>query len=289
MGNEWTELKINSIEELLERVSRTLDAVEKDDRYGESIAILSEMSQNEENIDDDLENVEMLLAGELHGADGEYPMHPEIVYLLFDIYEDCIERGNAAAMCNMGSLYYTGRAGEQNYEKAAYYYDMADKAGDRQATENLGYIYYYGRTGKTDYEKAFKYFVKGALDGHLRSLYKVGDFYKNGFYVDKDPQEAFAIYGHCTEMMTDKAVPLVGADVYMRMGDCLFEGIGVEKDLLAAQHFMSMAENLFYRRLMEGDFYQKRNLEHVIETEAKIRKKIAEEMLPDLSWAGYNE
>ena len=37
MGNEWTELKINSIEELLERVSRTLDAVEKDDRYGESM------------------------------------------------------------------------------------------------------------------------------------------------------------------------------------------------------------------------------------------------------------
>ena len=166
---------------------------------------------------------------------------------------------------------------------------LFEKKDDPQYANTLGYIYYYGRTGKTDYEKAFKYFVKGALDGHLRSLYKVGDFYKNGFYVDKDPKEAFAIYGHCTEMMTDEAVPLVGADVYMKMGDCLFEGIGVEKDLLAAQRFMNMAENLFYRRLMEGDFYQKKNLEHVIDTEAKIRKKIAEELLPDLSWAGYNE
>ena len=41
---------------------------------------------------------------------------------------------------------YTGCAGEQGYKKAAHYYDMADKEGDRQATENLGYIYYYGRT-----------------------------------------------------------------------------------------------------------------------------------------------
>lgn len=253
MGNEWTEFKINSIEELLERVTRVLETVEKDDRYRQSIAILSDILENDGNIDDNLENVEMYLAGELHDADGEFPMHPEIVYLLFDIYEDCIERGNAAAMCDMGSLYYTGRAGEQNYEKA------------------------------------FKYFVKGALDGHLRSLYKIGDFYKNGFYVEKDPKEAFTIYARCTETMTDEAVPSVGADVYMRMGDCLFEGIGVEKDLLAAQRFMNMAENLFYRRLMEGDFYQKKNLKHVIETEAKIRKQIAEELLPDLSWAGYNE
>ena len=36
MGNEWTEFKINSIEELLERVSRVLETVEKDDRYRQS-------------------------------------------------------------------------------------------------------------------------------------------------------------------------------------------------------------------------------------------------------------
>ena len=38
-----------------------------------------------------------------------------------------------------------------------------------------------------------------------------------------------------------------------------------------------------------GDFFQKRNLEHVMETLEKIRKEIREEVLPDLSWAGYRE
>lgn len=47
---------------------------------------------------------------------------------------------------------------------------MAYKAGNRQATENLGYIYYYGRIGQKDYEKAFKYFVKGALDAKDRLI-----------------------------------------------------------------------------------------------------------------------
>ena len=153
----------------------------------------------------------------------------------------------------------------------------------------MGYIYYYGRIGEKDYEKAFKYFVKGALDGHLCSLYKTGDFYKNGYFVEKDPKEAFIIYAHCVEMLTEEAIPRVGADIYMRMGDCLYQGFGVEKDLMAAQRFMSLAENLFYKRLMEGDFYQKRNLEHVLDVQSKIRKEIQEEMLPDLSWAGYDE
>ena len=75
----------------------------------------------------------------------------------------------------------------------------------------------------------------------------------------------------------------------MRMGDCYYKGIGVEKDLLLAHRFMSLAENLFYRRLMEGDFYQKRNLEHILKVLETIRVEIREEMLPDLSWPGYEE
>ena len=280
--------RIPTVEDLKDRIGKAMEQIKWDERYPESLEMLAGML-NEEDFYDDLEAYKLGVAESVHETDGAYPMHPAVVELVTDIYEDAIDLGSDEAMCNLGSLYYTGRAGEQNYEKAAHYYDMADKAGNRQATENLGYIYYYGRIGERDYEKAFKYFVKGALDGHLRSLYKVGDFYRNGYYVEKDPKEAFRIYDHCLKTMTDEALPLVGADVMMRLGDCYFEGIGVEEDLLAAQHYMSMAENMFYKRLMEGDFYQQKNLEHVLETEKSIREQIKEKMLPDLSWAGYNE
>ena len=50
-----------------------------------------------------------------------------------------------------------------------------------------------------------------------------------------------------------------------------------------------MAGCLFYYRLIDGDFYQKRSLERVIKMEEKVRKEIKEEVIPDLSWAGYGE
>ena len=280
-------MKIKTKEQLIARLKEIEEILETDERYPESDAAIIELLDEASYYDVD-ELKEDAACG-LHEADAAYPMHPQIAALLIDIYMDGVENEDPDSMTNLGSLYYTGRAGEQDYGKAAYYYHLADLAGERQATENLGYIYYYGRTGEVDYEKAFQYFLKGALDGHLRSLYKVGDFYKNGYYVEKDPKEAFRIYERCLETMTEAALPAVGADVYMRMGDCYHKGIGVEKDLLKAQELMGIAENLFYKRLMEGDFYQKRNLQHVLDTEAEIRQEIAEELLPDLSWSGYAE
>ena len=275
------------MEELLKRVTKTLKSLADADEYDQSREILAGFLNGDDKDFFFLEDAEMQLVVALMDADGKHPIHKAVTALLLEILVDCIERGNASAMCDMGALYYTGRAGEQDYKQAAYYYEMADRAGNRQATENLGYIYYYGRIGERDYEKAFKYFVKGALDGHLRSLYKTGDFYRYGYYVEKDPKEAFAIYHHCLVTMQNEAIAEVGADIYMRMGDCMYEGIGIEQDLLQALRFMGMAETLFYKRLMDGDFYQQKNLEHVLQTEEKIRKEIKENKLPDLSWAGY--
>lgn len=62
-----------------------------------------------------------------------------------------------------------------------------------------------------------------------------------------------------------------------------------QRDVINALRFYSMAEYLFYYRLIDGDFYQKRSLERVIKVEEKIRKEIKEEVIPDLSCAGYGE
>jgi TPR repeat protein len=278
-------MRIENQDVLSDRLEEVVKALAFDERYKESLNFLTGFLDEFELYD--FEEAKEHLADGLHDADGAYPMHPEVAKLIIDIYDDGVDAGNADFMCNLGALYYSGRAGEQSYEKAAYYYEKADKAGNRQATENLGYIYYYGRTGVKDYEKAFKCFVKSALCGYICSLYKVGDFYKNGYYVDKDPEEAFTIYSQCYKMMTDDDLPHVGADVYMRLGDCLYKGFGVKKDLIAALHFMSLAEGFFYQRLMDGDFYQKRNLEHVHDVLARIREEIDTELLPDYSWTGY--
>ena len=85
-------------------------------------------------------------------------------------------------MVELGAMYYE----EREFELALDYYEMAAEYDNLYAISNLGYIWYYGRIGEKDYEKAFYYFDKARQMGDLIAAYKVADMYKNGFHVEKD-------------------------------------------------------------------------------------------------------
>ena len=224
------------------------------------------------------------LACNLHEADADKVLPECVADFIMKAYEDELAEGNSDAALNIGTLYYTGRVGEQNYSKALYYYDVAAKAGNRAAQENLGYCYYYGRDTEVDYEKAFHYYALGAFDGHIRSLYKIGDMYRNGYYVDKNEKEAFYIYKRCLETMTEEASYEVGADVMLRIADCYYEGIGIEPDYRLALYYYQRAEQMFYDRLMNGDFLIKGNYNKAISRQKDVRIKLYADA-PKYDWA----
>ena len=89
---------------------------------------------------------------------------------------------NPEDMMHLGGYYY----GARKFDLALKYYSMAAALDYNEADDCLGYIWYYGRTGVKDYEKAFKHFSRSAERGNLRSAYKVADMYKNGYFVEKD-------------------------------------------------------------------------------------------------------
>lgn len=107
--------------------------------------------------------------------------------------------------------------------------------------------------------------------------------YRYGYYVAKNPAEAFRIYRYCYDTLTERATELVGADIMLRMGDCYFEGIGTEPDYLKAQRFYQQAEQLFYNKLLRGDYFIRSNWEKSIHRQEEVRARLREE-LPDLSW-----
>ncbi|MBQ6654596.1 MAG: sel1 repeat family protein [Erysipelotrichaceae bacterium] len=89
----------------------------------------------------------------------------------------------------LGGIYYEKRM----YDQALKYYELAESYGSKWAWNGLGYIWYYGRTGQVDYEKAFRYFSKMVEDGNYGSDFdrmearlKIADMYKNGYYVEKN-------------------------------------------------------------------------------------------------------
>lgn len=117
-------------------------------------------------------------------------------------------------MVQLGGHYY----GKKEYDLALKYYEMADTYGNKWAAEGLGYIWYYGRTGEVNYEKAFKYYSKAADNGYLQSKIKVADMYKNGYYVSKDYDKYCRIIEHAkkdVENSRDLFDPL--PEVYTRL------------------------------------------------------------------------
>lgn len=89
------------------------------------------------------------------------------------------------AMMMLGGWYYEQR----QFELALKYYEMAAEYKSVSAYEYLGYIWYYGRTGTKDYEKAFNYFKLAKDAGNIIAAYKLADMYKNGYFVEKNYDE----------------------------------------------------------------------------------------------------
>jgi len=119
----------------------------------------------------------------------------------------------------------------------------------------------------------------------MNSLYKVADMYKNGYYVEKDEDVAFRIYTYCYENLSDYDERLFGADVCLRIGNAYFYGTGTKKDLQLALKYYQEAEQLFYVKLRDGDFFSRKGLESVIEKQGEIRELLAKEM-PSFDWTG---
>lgn len=117
-------------------------------------------------------------------------------------------------MVELGGYYYEKRI----FDKALKYYEMAYTYGDEWVAEGLGYIWYYGRTGETDYDKAFFYFSKSAEQGHLKSKIKVADMYKNGYAVEKNyPKYVEIIEQMQKEIGDPKTVGDPYSEVYTRL------------------------------------------------------------------------
>ena len=104
-------------------------------------------------------------------------------------------------MLALGGVYYARR----DFDLALKYYEMAAELGSEPAIEGLGYIWYYGRTGTVDYEKAFRYF--SSLKHNIVAQYKVADMYKNGYYVEKDYEKYKRIIERLYEDVKDMENP----------------------------------------------------------------------------------
>lgn len=112
----------------------------------------------------------------------------EILYV--DALKYLIENYNdPKALRTLGGYYY----GNKDFKLAEKYYLLAAEYNDEYAFDGLGYIYYYGRCGVVDYEKAFYYYQKASDLGVDEATIKLSDMYKKGLGVEKNTNKALDI------------------------------------------------------------------------------------------------
>ena len=214
------------------------------------------------------------LATALAECDKGRTMPRALFAFIVELYKEAIEGDNLDAMNDLGALYYNGRGCEQDYKKAVAYYEMAAARGHRCAQENLGYCHYYGRSVPVDYEKAFHYFALGAFEGSTVSLYKIGDMYLNGYYVEKNPVEAFRIYSRCLECLPDELATEAGGSILLRLGDCYLNGLGTMPDPQTALRAYTLAEERLRKQVLAGEKTYETSLQAAIEGKEKAKEKL---------------
>ena len=83
--------------------------------------------------------------------------------------------------------------------------------------------------------------------------------------------------------MNEVCAELIGADICMRMGNVYFYGIGTEKNYEMALKYYQEAEQHYYRKISNGDFFAKKGLEDVIKKQNETRQILLGK-LPDFNW-----
>lgn len=163
------------------------------------------------------------------------------------------ETKNTHYMVELGGFYYERRV----FDKALKYYEMAYAYGNEWVSEGLGYIWYYGRTGEVDYEKAFHYYSKAAELGNLRSRIKVADMYKNGYFVEKDYAEYTKIIEESKHLVENaRYLNEPFPEIYTRLARIRKE----QKRYEEAADLYLQAKNFLAERLLYTHFFGDRNV-----------------------------
>ncbi len=203
-------------------------------------------------------------------------MSDEVAEMLLLGFKLAITNGSALSMNCLGALYYMGDIVEQDYEKAAEFYERAMDAGCYQSIINLGYIYEYGRVGKPDYDKAYQFYsLAAALAPSSEALYKLGDMFSRGKAVPRDMRKAFALYKRSLQL-AEGDVEI--AQPAIRLANILIDPMswdfGVDADPLEALRLFQMAEIGLRKDIADGQYYYEKRLQEAIEGQKKAREAI---------------
>lgn len=151
-----------------------------------------------------------------------------IIFLLFFFFKtsfasntcdprliDRAHNGDVNAQSYVAHIYSSGKTGEQDYQKARYWYKKvathrtADAKIKGHANLLLGLLYNSGKGGAQNYQQAMKCFRTAAKQGYYDAHISIGNMYAQGQGVHKDYEKALFWWKLAAEKGHPKAPTLV--------------------------------------------------------------------------------
>jgi hypothetical protein len=162
------------------------------------------------------------------------------------LYEVAAGKGHAAAMTELGSLYYAGRGGWKSNVEARKWFEKAAALGDAPAMSGLGSLYEYGTDVTQDYAEARKWYEKAAALGDAEAMNRLGRLYDDPSFFERlfyDRRVRYRLDYNEAGKWYIKAAALGNATAMFRLGNLYEEGHGVTKDIKQAREWYQKAAN----------------------------------------------
>ncbi|MBS7527102.1 sel1 repeat family protein [Candidatus Parcubacteria bacterium] len=137
----------------------------------------------------------------------------------------------------IGKMHAAGQGTDQDYQKAAEWFQLSAEKKYKYAQYSLGALYNRGQGVDQDFNKAFELYLKSAKQGFPYSKFEVAKMYRDGIGTDKDEtksrqyfQRAFKGFESLEETSKDDKIQY-------RLGWMLQNGVGAERDLIRAKDY----------------------------------------------------
>jgi TPR repeat protein len=146
--------------------------------------------------------------------------------------QKAIDSGVVPAYNNVGNAYASGQGVAKDEAEAAKFFERGAEQGDPTAMFTLGTWLHTGKGGlAVDKARAFELQLKAAAGGHPHAMYNAGCGYLQGSAGAPDVRKAAEWFLKAS----DKGVTQATAN----LGQMLWRGLGVKKDLKKAEGILS--------------------------------------------------
>ncbi|MDD6599889.1 MAG: tetratricopeptide repeat protein [Galactobacillus timonensis] len=186
-----------------------------------------------------------------------------------------VKQNEDETLTAIGEAFYRGIGVKVDYKEAFQYFQKAASMGNVRAKTCLGRCYELGRGTKRSYETALDCYEDASAQGNILATLKIGDFYQKGIdsLVPKNSITASQYYLQALNLLQMSPDAWEAADVYLRVGDCLFNGIGVARDIKTAYKCYSLAADGFFDRMNNaGDAECAKDLDRAEKGEKRCSK-----------------